>query len=658
MSKSSNQCVRQWTRAKNGTPNVAGLPVSNENVCLPPETDLQYQHEFCDEALRQEILHDIEHRDFTTEGFSRRIRVQKYSLDDSSNNSCPESLRRLATQVQQQSLSDSKQLPPPTLVVVEEHSITPWSYSGDYAPNRVVAAFETRNDVQDMAGYYVARVVLQKGIVYHMNKPAQRQELLWTLPTPDHHTNTLLEPGCLLLQQGECLQSWRSYTTAAPPDKINKGTVTENNEDAPKSVLVKFARLPPESDLKNDTESKEIEFGYVAKEEDRIPRKGEMPSMEELLTIIVTTSPIKSHPSTELLERTFDTFHLAGQEFLNCPKVIVCDGYRQRDDGKATSKKHNISKQAMRNGIVTEEQANNYILFKERLQKLCKEAPSNSPFRHTTVEQLDERMGYGFALRHALRHCVSTPFVCVIQHDRTFMRQTPMYEVLHTMWRHRTIKYVGISMRSNLMYRDIFKSKYGKASEEEMGSMILRPPELLLDAAKYGPNGNSDEGLADLVDDKILKSIRAYAEAYQGTMQCNKQLMWVQDNPPPEGKHQLTLTPTLFWYDNTHICETVHYRDFVFHPKYKMVARGGFVEDKLSPVMKRTTERLGLTEGHARFGCYILDDHSGLFFTGHLDVRILRWANPCSCILVSHFLLRTGRGLCYGRGESCCDTRK
>ena len=50
-----------------------------------------------------------------------------------------------------------------------------------------------------------------------------------------------------------------------------------------------------------------------------------------------------------------------------------------------------------------------------------------------------------------------------------------------------------------------------------------------------------------------------------------------------------------------------------------MVARGGFVEDKLSPVIKRTTERLGLMEGHSRFGCYILDDHSGFYFTGHLD---------------------------------------
>ena len=50
-----------------------------------------------------------------------------------------------------------------------------------------------------------------------------------------------------------------------------------------------------------------------------------------------------------------------------------------------------------------------------------------------------------------------------------------------------------------------------------------------------------------------------------------------------------------------------------------MVAKGGFVEDKLSPALRRTVERLGLKDGHSRFGCYLLDDHSGMFFTGHLD---------------------------------------
>jgi hypothetical protein len=94
---------------------------------------------------------------------------------------------------------------------------------------------------------------------------------------------------------------------------------------------------------------------------------------------------------------------------------------------------------------------------------------------------------------------------------------------------------------------------------------------------------------------------------------------WLASNPIPSAKAQLSLIPTFFWYDNVHICDTAHYRDFVFHPTYKMVVRGGFVEDKLSPVIKQAVERMGLVQGHARFGCFLLDDHSGMFFTGHLD---------------------------------------
>merc|ERR1712113_275968 len=116
---------------------------------------------------------------------------------------------------------------------------------------------------------------------------------------------------------------------------------------------------------------------------------------------------------------------------------------------------------------------------------------------------------------------------------------------------------------------------------------------------------------------KIEKNLEALAETYRGTIQCNTHTN--PDDLQTLGKRQLSLTPTLFWYDNTHLCETAHYRDFIFDPKYKMVARGGFVEDKLSPVITRSVERLGLRQGHSKFGCYLLDDHSGFFFTGHLD---------------------------------------
>jgi hypothetical protein len=35
--------------------------------------------------------------------------------------------------------------------------------------------------------------------------------------------------------------------------------------------------------------------------------------------------------------------------------------------------------------------------------------------------------------------------------------------------------------------------------------------------------------------------------------------------------------------------------------------------------MTKSVERLGLKEGHTKFKCDLLDDHSGYFFIGHLD---------------------------------------
>ena len=49
------------------------------------------------------------------------------------------------------------------------------------------------------------------------------------------------------------------------------------------------------------------------------------------------------------------------------------------------------------------------------------------------------------------------------------------------------------------------------------------------------------------------------------------------------------------------------------------LARGGFVEDKLSPVIQRNVEKLGLRDSHEKFGSYLLDGHSGFFYTGHFD---------------------------------------
>jgi len=93
------------------------------------------------------------------------------------------------------------------------------------------------------------------------------------------------------------------------------------------------------------------DFGYILTPETNY-RSVPMPPIEDILTIVATNSPIKSNPSTEILERSFETFLNGGHNFaLKCRKVIVCDGCRVLDNGgeeKVSQRRANV-KHAMCN---------------------------------------------------------------------------------------------------------------------------------------------------------------------------------------------------------------------------------------------------------------------------------------------------------------------
>lgn len=378
------------------------------------------------------------------------------------------------------------------------------------------------------------------------------------------------------------------------------------------------------------------------------------------LTIILTTSPIISNPSTLLLENVIETFHYGGPEFSSCRKLLVCDGFREQSStppedpaaAPTVTKRHTTAKSAMRSGIVDSQQKANYEQFKENIRARVAAAEHDpaDAFHNMDVLELSERNGYGFALKSALQ-LVTTKYVCVIQHDRTFMRRTPMKEVVAAMEANDKVKYVGILMRSNLLYLEHFLGKYGSEMSEQLQTMFIRPPELLLERKLYA----SEEVSRDLTDrfancgDKYAELRKTYmgsipyrkllgedstladylAPRCDGTAEdaaCASGETGGTPTPPPPPQtakaathKQATLIPTLFWYDNIHVVNTSHYRDWVFDPLKHLVARGGFVEDKLSPAMVALVQKRGLQEGHAPFGCYLLDDHCGVAFTGHLD---------------------------------------
>ena len=646
--KNLNMNAVAWTRVSvathsqdetKATKDDAFLNLSNPSVPLPE--GLWSVANFVTEEQEVTILQELEQNKFQWEGFDQRRRVQRHQLRD---NHCQD------TPASDDIDEDSTSTTPPSLlelkdwlekftgrrvgdVVIQEYSKRKWEKTGECASNHVVASFESstlcqcrtrpvgdeddsnsnnhtssNSNSNDDCSCLVAQIPLRKSAIQHLNRPQRRRADCWTLETPNHWTDVHMEQRSLLVKTDDCLWNWRTRVASDP--------------ETPGTVLVlKFYSLPDSSGSENKTAHQEGDniFGYVPSDQDQIRRSSLAPPLEDMLTIIITTSPIKSNPSMEVIEKTMETFIHAGPDFAyKCRKVFVCDGVRRQDDGSNVSRKHNNPKQSMRNGIVNSDQNDNYEQFKNNLRELCASASETSPYYNGVVEELETRQGYGFALKHALQHCVDTPFVCVIQHDRTFMRPTPINETMQAMWRNPNIKYVGMSQRSNLMYKDIFVAKYGGIAGGQLNEMVQLVPELSVDAAKYGPNSESTAAMT-YANERLRENTLALAETYRKSAQYVELQDILEQHPVEPGKHQLTLTPTLFWYDNTHICDTFFYRDFVFHPSYKMVAKGGFVEDKLSPVIKRTVERLGLKDGHSRFGSYLLDDRSGMFFTGHLD---------------------------------------
>ena len=337
--------------------------------------------------------------------------------------------------------------------------------------------------------------------------------------------------------------------------------------------------------------------------------------LSSLLTVIITTSPIRSNPSLTLLESIIATFPYAAP-LQTCSKIIVCDGYKKKDAQEGKHVKYANEKSQMRSGIVDDAQEGNYAEYKKQLKQRCVDDADDQalPFHNTRILDLPTRHGYGFALKASLS-LVETPYVIVIQHDRNFMRSTPVEEAVRVMEVDPTVKYVGMCMRSNLMYLEQFVGKYGRPMLDDLDREVKRPRELELEGGKYGGSEAAEGVFRDY--HRVRDKYRLIRDNYRVSVPYVK---YVRDNDGRnDGRCQASLIPTVFWYDNVHVCRTEHYRNWVFDAGRKLVKRGGFVEDKLSPRIVEDVRREGFREGWGKYGCYLLDDHAGVAFTGHMD---------------------------------------
>lgn len=264
-------------------------------------------------------------------------------------------------------------------------------------------------------------------------------------------------------------------------------------------------------------------------------------TLREWLTVVMTTSPVVSNPETALIEEVAASFKLV-EHLASCPKLIMCDGYKVKEKNK------------FRSGQITTERADAYNEYKSRLHSLSTQP--GSLLYGAQIEELDTRNGFGFAMRAALPH-VTTPYMIVVQHDRTFRAGFDLVKVVRALHAHGDwLHYVGMPTGTTTTHITHVLSKYG---------LRIKPREVVLDG----------------------------------------------------GIDQLRLIPLLQWYDSTHVAATKYYSDFVFDPRIKRVARGGFIEDKLGQMQLQEVRAQGLG-AHEPYGTFLLDC-GGEVVVGHLD---------------------------------------
>ena len=129
--------------------------------------------------------------------------------------------------------------------------------------------------------------------------------------------------------------------------------------------------------------------------------EAEAAGVERLITVVVTSSPIRSNPSTRMLRECLASLDRNGG-LSRCRRVIMCDGFKAR---KRSQRKQ---------GVVTDEEAELYRAYVSNVARLCRE---HSAFRRTRVVRLARRQGSAYAIREAVAAHVTTPLVLIVPHD-------------------------------------------------------------------------------------------------------------------------------------------------------------------------------------------------------------------------------------------------
>lgn len=324
------------------------------------------------------------------------------------------------------------------------------------------------------------------------------------------------------------------------------------------------------------------------------PRPNEPISpISDLLTVIITTSPTPSAPTTDLISSVLASFSKHSPGLLNCRVIVVFDTYD-----------HIGPKARLKKGMVTEEGAKIFDQYKGNVKQLVLSShPSTSsipdltsvlettevkaeyglyeqpiynvpvkvthtPDGNVTFVEPTQRLGFGLAVRTALRIAV-TPYVWIHQHDWAVIAEIPLSPLLQIM---------------------------GQSTEQVPVRYVCFPSVRML---RYA------------VSDHVthFPALRAI------TNRLKRDFVVVTNE---EKEEKVPLTPLFFWHDKPHLADRAHYLERIF-PSRLAIGRGEFIEDRVGQ-RARDQMKTGVWE---RWACWLYyPDDGRKLVVRHLNGRI------------------------------------
>ncbi|TGJ87515.1 hypothetical protein E0Z10_g1291 [Xylaria hypoxylon] len=272
----------------------------------------------------------------------------------------------------------------------------------------------------------------------------------------------------------------------------------------------------------------------------------------DLVTLIITTSPTPSAPSTDLISNILSSFKLHCPALLSCRIIVVFDTYDRIGEcmrlkkGQITAEgaravelyKLNIKDLILKEWYPEEKGASRVLVHGQALAEFGSPCLVENHVALSTSQTDDgrvafiepaARLGFGLAVRSALR-MAETPYVWVQQHDWPLVRDIPLGSLLEVM----------------------------QASE---GDSAVPVKYICLPAIRM-----------------LSYATSAHVEQFPTLRTLTAELK--RDFKTSRPEVVVPLTPLFFWHDKPHIASTAHYLARVF-PTRLAIARGDFIEDSI-----------------------------------------------------------------------------